>query len=53
MERVEVTDNGDGTYSVAYSPSVGGDHSLMVKYAEEDEFCRYSLCTYVLYICSV
>ena len=40
MELVEVTDNGDGTYSVSYSPSVEGAHSLMVKYADEDEFCR-------------
>ncbi|XP_046895507.1 filamin-B-like isoform X2 [Hypomesus transpacificus] len=39
MERVEVTDNGDGTYSVAYSPSMEGDHSLLVKYSDEDEFC--------------
>ena len=40
IEHVEVTDNGDGTYSVAYSPSMEGAHSLLVKYADEEEFCR-------------
>ncbi|XP_071374523.1 filamin-B [Centroberyx affinis] len=39
MELVEVTYNGDGTYSVSYSPSVEGAHSLLVKYADEEEFC--------------
>ncbi|XP_062316495.1 filamin-B [Osmerus eperlanus] len=42
MEHVEVTDNGDGTYSVAYSPSMEGDHSLLVKYSDEDDFCSLS-----------
>ncbi|XP_029912441.1 filamin-B [Myripristis murdjan] len=39
MEPVEVTDNKDGTYSVAYSPSMAGAHSLLVKYADEQQFC--------------
>ena len=37
MELVEVTNNGDGTCSVAYSPSMEGAHCLLVKYADEDE----------------
>ncbi|XP_078803933.1 filamin-B isoform X2 [Oryzias latipes] len=35
-EPVEVTDNGDGTYTVAYTPSVEGACSVSIKYAEED-----------------
>ena len=40
MELVEVLDNGDGTYSITYTPSTEGAHSLVVKYSDEDEFCR-------------
>ncbi|XP_056293610.1 filamin-B isoform X2 [Pseudoliparis swirei] len=32
----EVTDNGDGTHLVSYTPSVEGPYSVAVKYAEED-----------------
>ncbi|XP_036446591.1 filamin-A isoform X2 [Colossoma macropomum] len=39
-ELVEVKDNGDGTYTVNYSPSVEGPHSIMVKYAEDESFSR-------------
>ncbi|KAK6303790.1 hypothetical protein J4Q44_G00262440 [Coregonus suidteri] len=46
MELVEVTDNGDGTYSVAYSPSMEGPHSLVVKYADENEFSRLQTMTW-------
>ncbi|XP_076125415.1 filamin B a [Alosa pseudoharengus] len=35
-EPVEVTDNGDGTHTVAYTPSVEGPYSLAVKYADEE-----------------
>uniref|UniRef100_A0A669BE27 Filamin B n=1 Tax=Oreochromis niloticus TaxID=8128 RepID=A0A669BE27_ORENI len=35
-EPVEVTDNGDGTHTVSYTPSVEGPYSVAVKYAEED-----------------
>ncbi|KAK2861659.1 hypothetical protein Q5P01_001192 [Channa striata] len=35
-EPVEVTDNGDGTHKVSYTPSVEGPYSVAVKYAEED-----------------
>ncbi|XP_050952646.1 filamin-B isoform X3 [Labeo rohita] len=38
-ETIEVEDNGDWTYTVNYTPSVEGLHSLMVKYAEDDSFC--------------
>uniref|UniRef100_A0A9J7XGK7 Filamin B, beta (actin binding protein 278) n=1 Tax=Cyprinus carpio carpio TaxID=630221 RepID=A0A9J7XGK7_CYPCA len=38
-ETIEVEDNGDWTYTVNYTPSVEGIHSLMVKYAEDDSFC--------------
>lgn len=40
-EPVEVTDNGDGTYTVAYTPSVEGACSVSIKYAEEDVPRRY------------
>ncbi|XP_045932536.1 filamin-B isoform X1 [Micropterus dolomieu] len=33
---VEVTNNGDGTHMVSYTPTVEGPHSVAVKYAEED-----------------
>ncbi|XP_067228456.1 filamin-B isoform X2 [Chanodichthys erythropterus] len=33
-------DNGDGTYLVAYSPSVEGSHSIMVKYTNDDDSFR-------------
>ncbi|XP_010777560.1 filamin-B-like [Notothenia coriiceps] len=35
-EPVEVTDNGDGTHLVSYTPSVEGPYSVAVKYAEEE-----------------
>ncbi|XP_058488127.1 filamin-B isoform X1 [Solea solea] len=35
-EPVEVKDNGDGTHTVSYTPSVEGPYSVAVKYAEED-----------------
>ncbi|KAM3621534.1 uncharacterized protein V6R79_012576 [Siganus canaliculatus] len=35
-EDVEVTDNGDGTHAVRYTPSVEGPYAVAVKYGEED-----------------
>ncbi|XP_077428421.1 filamin B a isoform X1 [Vanacampus margaritifer] len=35
-EPVEVMDNGDGTHTVSYTPSVEGTYSVAVQYAEED-----------------
>ncbi|KAF7664185.1 hypothetical protein LDENG_00185990 [Lucifuga dentata] len=35
-EPVEVEDNGDGTHTVSYTPSVEGPYSVAVKYADED-----------------
>uniref|UniRef100_A0A672SVJ4 Filamin B n=1 Tax=Sinocyclocheilus grahami TaxID=75366 RepID=A0A672SVJ4_SINGR len=35
-DPVEVTDNGDGTHTVAYTPSVEGSYSVAVKYADEE-----------------
>ncbi|KAI2658987.1 Filamin-B [Labeo rohita] len=35
-EPVEITDNGDGTHTVAYTPSVEGSYSVAVKYADEE-----------------
>ncbi|XP_030633099.1 filamin B a isoform X3 [Chanos chanos] len=35
-EPVEVKDNGDGTHTVAYTPSVEGPYSVAVKYADEE-----------------
>ncbi|XP_062843022.1 filamin-B isoform X2 [Trichomycterus rosablanca] len=35
-EPVEITDNGDGTHTAAYTPSVEGPYSVAVKYAEEE-----------------
>ncbi|KAA0707536.1 Filamin-B [Triplophysa tibetana] len=35
-EPVDIKDNGDGTHTVAYTPSVEGPYSVAVKYAEED-----------------
>lgn len=40
-EPVEVTDNGDGTHTVAYTPSVEGLYSVAVKYADEEVPRRY------------
>ncbi|TRZ01404.1 hypothetical protein DNTS_018426 [Danionella cerebrum] len=37
-ELAEVTENADGTYSVKYSPTNQGLHSLMVKYADDESF---------------
>uniref|UniRef100_A0A8C9R1D2 Filamin B n=1 Tax=Scleropages formosus TaxID=113540 RepID=A0A8C9R1D2_SCLFO len=36
VEPVEVTDNGDGTHTVAYTPSLEGPYSVVVKYAEQE-----------------
>lgn len=41
-EPVEVTDNGDGTHSVSYTPSKEGPYSVAIKYAEEDVPRRYT-----------
>ncbi|XP_062316592.1 filamin-B [Osmerus eperlanus] len=35
-EPVQVTDNGDGTHTVAYTPSLEGPYSAVVKYADEE-----------------
>ncbi|XP_057217396.1 filamin-B isoform X2 [Triplophysa rosa] len=35
-EPVDIKDNGDGTHTVAYTPSVEGPYSVAVKYADED-----------------
>ncbi|XP_052465193.1 filamin-B isoform X2 [Carassius gibelio] len=35
-ESAEVTDNGDGTHTVSYTPSVEGSYSVAVKYADEE-----------------
>uniref|UniRef100_A0A8B9HYD3 Filamin B n=1 Tax=Astyanax mexicanus TaxID=7994 RepID=A0A8B9HYD3_ASTMX len=35
-EPVDVIDNGDGTHTVAYTPSVEGPYSVVVKYADEE-----------------
>uniref|UniRef100_A0A4W5PXF1 Calponin-homology (CH) domain-containing protein n=1 Tax=Hucho hucho TaxID=62062 RepID=A0A4W5PXF1_9TELE len=35
-EPVEMTDNRDGTHTVAYTPSVEGPYSVVVKYADEE-----------------
>ncbi|KAL1007835.1 hypothetical protein UPYG_G00092250 [Umbra pygmaea] len=35
-EPVDITDNGDGTHTVAYTPSVEGPYSVVVKYADEE-----------------
>lgn len=37
---VDMKDNGDGTYTVNYSPSVEGSHSLMVRYADDESLSR-------------
>lgn len=41
-EPVEVADNGDGTHTVSYTPSVEGPYSVAIKYAEEDVPHRYT-----------
>lgn len=41
-EPVEVTDNGDGTHQVSYTPSLEGPYSVAIKYAEEDVPRRYA-----------
>ncbi|KAM6979784.1 LOW QUALITY PROTEIN: filamin B a [Aplochiton taeniatus] len=35
-EPVKVTDNGDGTHTVSYTPSLEGPYSVAVKYAEDE-----------------
>ncbi|XP_051932354.1 filamin-B isoform X2 [Hippocampus zosterae] len=35
-EPVEVLDNGDGTHTVSYTPSVEGTYAVAVQFAEED-----------------
>ena len=39
---VEVTDNGNGTHDVSYTPSVEGPYSVSIQYAEEDVPNRYT-----------
>jgi len=45
-EVFEVRDNRDWTYTVNYTPSMEGLHSLMVKYTEDASFSRYEHCVY-------
>lgn len=40
-EPVEVKNNGDGTHTASYTPSMEGSYSVAVKYAEEDVARRY------------
>lgn len=47
MEQLEVKDIGDRACIVNYSPSVDGVHSLMVKYATSDSYCRYDSLTLI------
>nr|XP_061814514.1 filamin-B-like isoform X1 [Nerophis lumbriciformis] len=35
-EHVDVSDNGDGTHTVTYTPSVEGLHSVAVQYGQQD-----------------
>ncbi|XP_077308129.1 filamin-B isoform X3 [Lithobates pipiens] len=35
-EPVDITDNGDGTHTVAYTPSVEGPYTVSVQYADEE-----------------
>nr|DBA18651.1 TPA: hypothetical protein GDO54_016875 [Pyxicephalus adspersus] len=35
-EPVEISDNGDGTHTVAYTPSVEGPYTVSVQYADEE-----------------
>lgn len=50
-EPVNVTDNGDGTHTVAYTPSVEGSYSVAVKYADEEVPRRY--CTSVRFTTAI
>lgn len=43
-EPVEVLDNGDGTHTVSYTPSVEGTYAVAVQYAEEEVPRRYCTC---------
>ncbi|KAM9327227.1 filamin-B [Gastrophryne carolinensis] len=36
VEPVDITDNGDGTHTVAYTPSVEGPYTVSVQYADEE-----------------
>ena len=38
---MQVTDNGDGTHTVAYTPSLEGPYSAVVKYADQEIPRRY------------
>lgn len=42
-EPVELTDNGDGTHLVSYTPSLEGPYTVAIKYAEEDVPRRYKV----------
>ncbi|XP_066452684.1 filamin-B isoform X13 [Eleutherodactylus coqui] len=36
VEPVDITDNGDGTHTVAYTPSVEGPYTVSVQYGDEE-----------------
>lgn len=40
VKLVDISDNGNGTYSVTYLPNVEGSYFLMIKYTNEDTFRR-------------
>uniref|UniRef100_A0AAR2KRQ0 Calponin-homology (CH) domain-containing protein n=1 Tax=Pygocentrus nattereri TaxID=42514 RepID=A0AAR2KRQ0_PYGNA len=40
-DLLKVLDNADGTYHVTYTPSEEGAHSLVVRHAGEEAFCRW------------
>ena len=35
-EPVSITDNGDGTHTVNYTPTKDGPHTVCVKYADQE-----------------
>ncbi len=41
MELLEVTDSGDGSYTVVYLPTMDGCHLLMVKFTNHESFNRW------------
>lgn len=41
IELLAAKDNGDGTYTVNYSPSAEGSHSFMVKYGDNTTYSRF------------
>ncbi len=50
MEILEVTNSGDGSYTVVYLPTMDGYHLLMVKFTNDESFNRWDVFLFLFFL---